>query len=207
MAALMVSTVEESYAAVNAPSAPDIEAAMQNALTGTTARWIGPRARITRRGGVTDNFLHPLTPENVTSVAWAIDVPDNAQAQTVIAQIRTNLDARLHALSSDFAPVRITAFAVAVNGPVAWWQSGEASVTRTRDEFPALTTDANENPVGPDAGTHPTTPGEILTGGAGTGADFLTPLAWCVGLGTLVYFGAPLVEMFRASQRGSRRAP
>lgn len=205
MTAVVVNTVEESYSASNAPAALSIEAALRAATAGTAAQWIGPRARITRRGGVTDNFLHPFTSQNVTSVAWLLQIPDGATAAALVTTLRQRLDARLQELSTDFAPVRMTAYATAINGPVAWWQSGEASITRTRDEFPALTTDANENPVGPDAGTHPTTPGEVLGGAIQPATDLLKPLAWLLGIGTALYLGAPLVGIVRERQRIRRK--
>lgn len=66
--------------------------------------------------------------------------------------------------------VTASEFSPTVNGTLAWWESGDASITRTRDSYPegaARFTDPEENPIGPtSSATHPTTPSG---GGSGDG--------------------------------------
>jgi hypothetical protein len=73
---------------------------------------------------------------------------------------------------------------------VQWWESGQASITRTRDEWVTFDQrgDARENPTGPTSdATHPTPPGGN-TGRAldGLGAA-LEPLAWLGGAALAAY--------------------
>lgn len=194
MPSVIVHAIELSRLQYNAPSAQDIDAAFQqvNFGGGQWGGWVGPRPRITRRALIASGFE--------THAAYLYSWPDSAFTRLHNAYQRAQLQAHvgnvLATLSSDWR-VSLENYAPAVNGPVAWWAGGQASITQTRDEFPTLTgrADAWENPTGPTTSqTHPTTVGDIASG--------LRGLAWPIAIVAAVVGG-----MYFLPSRRSEREP
>ena len=171
MPAVLITATERSLTAANAPTADAIQRAFSAARIGVDgSHWVGVGPRVTRQAGVPH-----LTTTAAGLYVWPSTVlvpPVQALVDAVTRQLAT--------VSSTWSPVTPYPYREAVNGPLTWWESGEASVTRTRDNFPfnAGHLDAAENPVGPTStATHPTTTSDA--GGAllREGNDLLTTLA------------------------------
>lgn len=179
--------------------------------------WVAP-ARITRKGGLLANATDVFgsSPQNQTAAVAAYEVPDGTSERRTVAILSAVRDrlavalARIGGLEGDWGGVLVTAFS-ASNGDEAWWRSGAASRTATEDQFPTLTTDADENPRGPTgADTHPSTVAETLermndrlnrTTEAGSG------LLWAgaaLGLVALVGYGVWSVNKAREAAAASR---
>lgn len=157
----VLSSTESSILDYNRPRA----AAIQNALAsvqGSSAHWVGPRPRITRKS-ITGALYSWLT--TVTNI-MAFDGPYTEYGALDAARaIAPKVNAALARVSSDWSPVTVTAYREAINGPLTWWSSGQASVTQTQDDFLTGTarTEADENPVGPNtAAARPPTVGEQI---------------------------------------------
>lgn len=203
MPAVIITATERSVLYANAPTAAQIEAALAP-LAIAPGGWIGPHARITRTAMIGERFGTTFA----ALYAWPeASVPDLEHAP--VADLVRRVDAALADVSSGWQGARAIPYAPAVHGSVAWWSNGQASITRTRDTFPTGSgrVDADENPIGPTTPeTHPTTPGQVGSGAANSLSDILTPLAWCIGLGSLVYFGAPLFQLLTTPTRRRSRA-
>lgn len=136
--------------------------------------WVGVAPRITRR---------PQTGYFETTVAWLYAWDDTAYTrqnwaalkERIRSAVQDGLDELSYAESplvesplagaTGWVSLQMPDYSPAINGPVTWWQSGEAARTRTRDEAPTGfgRLDVPENPVGPtSAETHPTTLTETI---------------------------------------------
>ena len=157
--------------AARAPSSVSIRAAFQAAALQQSGvgGWVAP-ARITRKGGALSNSIDIFgtSPQNQTAAVAAYEVPDGTserRAVAILSAVRDRLEAvlpRIGGVEGEWSNVLVTAFSAA-NGDEAWWRSGAASRTATEDQFPTITTDADENPRGPTgADTHPSTVAETL---------------------------------------------
>lgn len=189
MPVLFVLAEERSALAVNAPTVQGITAAFRRARLAladpNAGDWIGPAPRVTRTAIVGERFA--------TYAAWPFGWPAGGPWSTAAPSValRDELVARLQAeLAREgvgWQPVLTAPWSDTVNGPVAWWSSGQAAVTQTAVEFPTGTgrLDATENPRGPTSdATHPTSPrsalasagdltGAIVTGAAVLGGLYL----------------------------------
>ncbi len=156
-------------------------------------------ARITRRTG---------TFHRVTNVAWlyswtprATAAEEAAAAREIETYIRGQANSKFNI--NAWAPAQILPYNPATDGSLAWWASGDASHTNTRDAF-----DVNEqtgsnasvdNPVGP---TTNHAPNMNPFGALGPLFD-LVP--WIVG-GLLVYYVAgPIIGAATARKNPSHR--
>lgn len=180
MAVLVVMAEERSALAANAPTAAAITAAFRRARLAGGAQdrgdWLGPAPRIVRTATVGERFGTWAAwvyawPTDAPAGGWSLGPPSDALGQELV----NNLARELAGVSGGWQTVTATDYARAVNGGLEWWASGEASSTRTRDEFPTGTgrLDASENPRGPTTdATHPSTPGQVLgaVGGAAESA-------------------------------------
>lgn len=182
MPTFVIYSREKSIFEANAPSKAGIASAMRSASFSDPqwGSWVGPAPRVTLMSVVGDGFY--------TAVAWMYQIPDtawgNEHATFVMATLKTNVDAAMHRLSSDFTPVTVYPYSEALHGSVSWWQTGIAA--RTRDTFPAGTDRLlpPENPVGPAV----TTPGAL---------DVLKPLMWgavAASVGITVYYIGPILQ-------------
>ena len=196
----VLSSTESSILEVDAPAA----AAIRTALAGvafTNAEWVGPAARITRRTVV--GALHGF----LTTVAWVLQVdgPLTQAGADAAALANANLVVpALAGLSSDWSTLAVTPYAPAVNGPLDWWQSGQASVTVTQDDFLTGAQRASvpdDNPVGPNssAATPPAQTQAIEATGAAVGTavgSVAAPLEQATtNVLTLVAVGAAVVAV------------
>lgn len=162
-----------SSRAATSPSAQSIGEAfrMASLRQSNVGGWVGPAPRVTRKGGLIDNAMDPFGnhPQNQTTAVALYAVPDGtslARAVAILTAVRDRV--RLYLESIDgidgtWGDLSVVRYAEAANGPLSWWESGAASRTRTSERFPVLTTDPDENPVGPTGSdTHPTTAAETL---------------------------------------------
>lgn len=180
MPAVVITATERSTLSALAPSYDAIVRALQAARIGLDgSNWIGlPR--------VTRVAQPPAFRTTVAALyAWPSSVvvaPKQALVDSVARQLR--------AQSSDWGPVTWQDYAPGAHGDVEWWRSGQAAVTRTRDEFPteAGRLDAAENPIGPTTdATHPTTVATAASDAFGAGGSLLTTLVWVAVLGGGAY--------------------
>ena len=154
-------------------------------------RWVGPGPRVTRRGAIGGNHS--------TTAAWLFELGPRPTADrpraTVegdLAQLKARIEqgmASIHNPStfrrdSTWGAVNIVPFSAAVNGPLAWWSSGQAVPTATRHETPDGSLMADDNPVGPN--TRDSAPTRLFDGQGGGSPVALIPLA----LGALGLVGA-----------------
>jgi len=158
-------------------------AAVQQALDGVAAfgAWAGP-PRLTRMANSCK--LH-------VARVWRFNDDMPVVLSTHTATLRDRTRERLEALT------QVNAWAVtadmhneSTNGPLAWWTSGEAARTQTRDQYPeaAARLDPEENPVGPTSGaTHPRSPLDV-TGTIADSVGVVVALA-ALGAGALWWFG------------------
>ena len=207
MPVLVVYSEELSRMDWNTPSAADINAAVRrvNMGGGNWGAWVGPSPRITRTAPVGTGFI--------THVAAVYSIPDNAWTQQHGAYIRARLveavTASLRQVSNDFSQATLSPFAVAINGPLSWWTSGQAAVTQTRDEFPLIggRLDPNENPIGPtSAATHPGTASDALSHAASAvGGRILWPLAAIGAVVIAVTYRGQIKRMFKRGTRPATR--
>lgn len=189
---LLITTTERSFLAANAPTADTITRAFQAARIGGNdgSRWVGSSPRITRRAA---------PPYFYTTASWVYEWPD--AIRVVPRQALLDSVARqLRAQSEDWDPPTAYAYDPNVHGSLEWWRSGQAGVTRSRDEAPTEfgRLDASENPTGPTTReTHPSTAAETArdvagavkhaaSGASEAGASVLLPVVATVGAGALV---------------------
>lgn len=195
---VLIFAEERSILSADAPTAEQIEAALLP-LASASGGWIGPRARVTRTAGFSPRFS--------TFVAWPFAwrqpaVPDLAHAP--VTELLRRVNNALSDTSWSWQGARALPYTEAVNGNLAWWNSGAASQTRTRNSFPtgAGHFDADENPTGPtDATTHPSTPGDTLSHAAAASTDLATALAWLAGIGLAGYLAVNVAPLFRPRRR------
>lgn len=150
MAAALV-TVEwvGAWSAV-APSAQTIDAAFARA-TVPRGRWAGP-PRITRTSHLTEAARVRVAAVYV----WGeppYDLREPLRGEETPADVlRRRVQDELPLIPLGvWSPVTVAAYHPEVNGPLAWWTSGEAANTRTRDILGTLAGAAlpDESPNGP----------------------------------------------------------
>jgi len=157
------SGVFANFTAGGAPSAFNIRASLSDAALRDRGAWVGSSPRITRRGGLTANLLHPFSRNMQTYVTWIYGLPDTMTADQLagaITELRRRVDDGMSDLDSSWTNVQVQPWTVERNGAISWWQSNEAANTRTAESFATLSADEVENPIGPT--TAQTTPGTIL---------------------------------------------
>ena len=116
----------------NMPMAIDISRAMQEAIRGVGARWIGAEPRIVRRTDATSFRGYE------TVVTWPVQFTDDYQLADRIEILANNVKESLRnsnsGLPSDWGQVYLRPYNEGVNGPLSFWTSGEASTSaQTRD--------------------------------------------------------------------------
>lgn len=156
----ILTATESSIFEVSTPSAEGIRASLSHVQV-SGASWVGPGPRITRRTAVGDLWGYLTT----LAAVLAVEASTPQQAQAIAQQAAQQADNALRGVSNDWVGVSVAPYSEAVNGPLSWWQSGQATLTHTRDEFLTGTArlSAYDNPVGPDsAAVRPPTPGEVL---------------------------------------------
>ena len=163
--------------------------------------WLGPGPRITRPPPLPGTRF-------VTRMACVWEFADtpftrtNLRAMTVL--VRIGVAGGLANQSADWGEVLVAPHAEPTHGALAWWRSGEAAVTRTRDAQPELIGrfGTDDNPVGPTtAATHPLSLADALRGGA-TG---LFGVALAIGgITAAVVLGPRLVGWVAGSLDGRR---
>jgi hypothetical protein len=217
VAAFIVQCTARELLELNKPQAADITRVLKAVSLGggQWGDWVGPVPRITRVAVIGDAFY--------TSVAWVYQTPDEAFAQEhssyIQGTLKDNVTAALQTVSTGFGLATIGPWSEAVNGALAWWQSGDAGVTQTRDEYPELAgrTDAAENPIGPTStASHPTTVADLMQHAASTVSTslawILIPVAVIAGLYYLgpviqTYSGRTAVRELRAARIPVTRTP
>jgi hypothetical protein len=159
MSFVMVSAREMSAIIYNAPTYVLIQSVLARAngrFNGTResktwmGRWVGSSPRVTRKtqpGSATEGFI--------TQVAWLWEWNDaNINASNIGAynqQLQRYVQEQLRAESEDWQDIAVSAYVPGTNGTEAWWRSGGAAVTQTRNEFPTGVSrlGVDENPFGP----------------------------------------------------------
>ncbi len=135
-------------------TAAELEAALRSARLGGNERdrggWVGPRARVTRG-------WNPFSRGRV-SVAWLYGWPTGGPwgEAPPLGQLSRELAGNVaRALEGVGGSWQVTAlrYDPARHGAVAWWASGDAARTETREEVSVApdgdSTAPGENPVGP----------------------------------------------------------
>jgi len=113
--------------------------------------FLGP-PRIVRRGGISTGnaethvaTLLRFTPGNIPQTAESTE----RKRGILRGDLLRNLS-RIERTEGDWGAVEVLDYNPALHGPAGFWESGQASRTRTQDEWPDLTLTSTENPVGPD---------------------------------------------------------
>ena len=116
---------------------------------GRWGEWVGPAPRVTREKFLTQGYR--------TRVVWLLRFPDdqwNRDHQEYLLRLALEaIAARSQQLSQDWETPHAQPYSPALNGPVSWWESGQAARTRTSVVEPAVWdqyTMPVENPIGPD---------------------------------------------------------
>lgn len=157
-----VSATESTILEWDRPRALSIQTALIGIPFTNGISWVGPSPRITRRT-VIGSFYGFLT-----IFTWVLELPGPYSPQgALIAGRQTGalVQQALRSTSRDWSVPTISAYSEAINGPLSWWRSGEAAVTRTRDDFLSeglQHLQTNDNPVGPNTPlARPPTQGEV----------------------------------------------
>lgn len=145
-----ISTQEFTRLTRNLPRAEQIADLFRYAGGGGRwGEWVGPAPRVTREKFLTQGYR--------TRVTWLLRFPDdqwNRDHQEYLLRLALDaITARIQQLSLDWETPHAQPYAVALNGPVSWWESGQAARTRTSVVEPAVWdqyTMPVENPIGPD---------------------------------------------------------
>lgn len=173
-----------------APTAEMINGAFRDVNDPPFLRFVGPGPRITR--------VSQVLLGTVTRVAQPIKVDDPALDEESARQIvARRLYEKLEALQvlRSWRQVQVTPYNERVSGPLAFWESGQATRSATINESPTvISTAPSENPVGPnDPALRPPSIGEDIEEWArrvGRGASSLMPILYLGGgLLALVYLG------------------
>jgi hypothetical protein len=157
MALLVVLAKAQTFTASGAPSAEAIAAAFRAAQPETPSfGWSGPAPRITR---VNPGILDKIE----TRAAWIGEWPKNTTnfGPPIVAlatALRESISRELATATGDTWTVTTEPFNAAMNGPITWWRTGEASrSSRTRNAPASSLTQplqeasaGAENPVGPN---------------------------------------------------------
>ena len=201
-------------------------------------QWIGPAPRITRTTGVmgpqttvTWLFQIPTGIAAATREFYARTFANGNRGDTVSGGRAVSLDSvveqelpatawdRVVALAtgnaarevgSSWQPAELVPFSPAIHGDIAWWQSGRASQTLSREE--PRVGQVDQNPYGPDtADTTPQNPLDQLK----TGLDQFKTLGYLAVAGLAIYAvirivplvasAAPAAKAPRANPRRRRR--
>lgn len=214
--AVLIHTQATTALQSQAPQSADIAAGFERYSRSPLAEnghWVGPKPRVVRQASAGANH---------TFAAWLYEWPDTpwvrANLVTLVEALQwavtVGLREETQRRGSLFNDVRLvpwdavtaTSYNETINGPIAWWRSGQASVTRTETEFPGVTsTEYVENPIGPDTNlTHP--------GSNDPFAGLISAAKWIGGLGlaglSVLYLGPAIGSLAkRAADRPSRRNP
>lgn len=197
MPGLVVFGEERSILLATAPSAAEVTTALGRiAQSDSLGRFAGPGPRITRTAPIGGRFT--------TKVAWLFALPEglsDAQFQQRRAALtREATDALESITASNWVQVGTSVYEPTVNGPVSWWTSGQATITRTRESFPetAERFTSPENPIGP---TTPLTTTMSIGGAVEQATSSLTmPLLIVGGLAALIYLGPTIARELRGAR-------
>ncbi len=176
--AVVIRATERSILALDAPTSADIDAAIAAAAGDATL--VGP-PRITRVANVGERFQ-----TCVVAVFSFSSPPSDLQLSSLRARVGAHL--RASQLLASWSAPQSSPFLPARNGDLAWWSSGQAAETRTRDAFPELAgrLDVADNPIGPtSSATHPTSAGEaaaamVSSGGSVAAIVCVAVLLWFI---------------------------
>jgi hypothetical protein len=151
--------------------------------------WIGPQPRVVRAklpgtlalppmwAILAFGALSPIVAAQIeTQAAWLYQLPDDvpwsvARKDAIVGTLLARLDALLQAGSGSWSAAQMHPYAPALHGSLAWWSSGAAARTATREEPLGLIsriTNTPESPVGQ---------GRELSSTAETGVAFLERVA------------------------------
>lgn len=207
----VLSITEMSSLPGNMPLYEDIVGAMRPAAN-AYGTWVGPGPRVVRRTDVTSLRGYE------TVVTWPIDAPSEAAVGRVLYFVRQRLRESNGGLPSDWTDGSYMPYAEAVNGPASFWESGDATNTRTKNiarwgtERIVL---PEENASGPDAvQRRDPTAAELAEEAARRYREQVKAMAWTfvpiaivgVGLYLLVTAGPSwLQKPARKNPRGRRR--
>lgn len=195
--------VEGLSANPNDPTAEELRAKMAAARLPSGADsisgrgdWVGVKPRVVRM-----DYSAPIsyTISAAWPYAWSVSGP---QAPVLIDSIVANVRREMASIATLSGDWRVTAipFNEAINGPLAWWQSGAASITQTGDSSNVIIPtvgEAHENPIGPTSdATRPP---------SGNPADALAKaLPWVVGIGAVGVAGWLGINAYTASRTVKR---
>ncbi|HVY65952.1 MAG TPA: hypothetical protein VHH11_14110 [Gammaproteobacteria bacterium] len=148
----VVTTRQHALTDWSPPTYAGISAALRGVQlpTDPPVTWVGA-PRVTRRAVVGSGF-----DTYVTAVLSWPDPPPSGRRQdprSIQTVFGPRIQAALNAVSSGWDTVAVSPYLDVNNGAdLAWWSSGRAAQTRTRDAYPTLggRVDADENPIGPD---------------------------------------------------------
>lgn len=139
--------------------------------------WIGPYPRVTRSSGVSGVITTVVWPFRIPSGVpadmrayyahrFVNGVPTDASDRAAGRAFQVSLDSHVAealpvslwervsgssstgSLNASWQDATVTPFSPEVNGPLSWWESGQASQTMTREHSRPFTVD--QNPYGPD---------------------------------------------------------
>lgn len=138
----VVYATERSSFRANMPTAAEVLLAFQlgRERVPRTSAWIGPAPRIVRSSSPGATTTH---------AAWLLGT--EGDPNLVIADVLEDLNRRLQDNSRDWSAPVAQPFTPGLHGSQAWWESGAAANTRSRDTpEDQVTGRLNENPLGPD---------------------------------------------------------
>lgn len=185
--------------------------------------WVGPMPRVTRVSVDAAGGILGQNSQYVTRTAWVWEWPGRTAYSLVAQQVRQEVAARMVALiqhdTTDEDEVRavreswtVTAmpYAEATNGPLSWWQSGEAAASSNTTNAFNLPANTADNPIGPTRPLPSNTPGFLgLPGNLGNpaelGATIAKGILYAGGAGLFIYGGFKLVGYLGRSRREEHR--
>lgn len=164
--AIVIHATERSSIQASAPTTPEIVAAMRRVSrdvfgdrqrTALNGDWVGPAPRVTRSapvGAFVTQAAWVWLLSDAQQAASGLSTPEAVRAFTQRLVDDTHAALRSGATHNAFGDdwtVEALGYSEAVNGPLAWWRSGEATRATFVDSFPELTTRTLQldNPIGP----------------------------------------------------------
>lgn len=198
----VVHATERSVFDTGAPPADQIIQRLRSVGPTQGGHWVGPAPRIVKiiRTG---NYR-----AWETHVAWVYAWPDTVNRAAVETNLQTAVARILGVGDSDWT-VAIESYSPVINGPITWWEAGQAAQTRTRDQFATATgrLDPDENPTGPTTPlTHPRAPIDLVPNVPNTG-DLKVLGAIAIGVLGLIYLGPAIGAAAKRSASKPRSNP
>ena len=161
---MVVARERTEYWRPASPTSQAIDRAFAAVNVGSWGRWIGPGPRIVR---IVYDFTNAAEGQygiyTYAAQPFEIAAAMDSHATYVLQQLLAALDAQLGRIeSSAWEPAQVAVYDPARNGPLSWWQSGQARTSETRDlqerAFASFRANNRENPVGPTSSSS-STPG------------------------------------------------